>query len=201
MPKLLLKEDRQYADYLKNHQKNVQIAFYEFINHIAIYDPIINKFNIDIDLNELERRILNHDMSKWDKDEFIPYRQYYYPTDFPSKVLLDKGWIHHFCNNDHHPEYWIINRDKYIDLILNEEFDKLHSKDMSIEAIFEMVCDWIAMSLQFHSSLIDWYNRDGIKFPFSKKTRNIVETLITNLQNTASFETRILTYIPGQLGY
>ena len=198
MAELLTKEDRQYADYLKKHQRNVQVAFYEFINHTYIYDPIINLFKTNIDLNMLELRILHHDASKWSKEEFLPYRQYYYSANnLRSKELLNKAWAHHFSTNDHHPEYWIIDRDQHINLILNEQFDTLKSEDMSIEAIFEMLCDWIAMSLQFHSSLINWYNRSGTYFPFSKKTRLIVQKLIDILYDNLSFETRVLTYIPG----
>lgn len=197
MVKLLTKEDRQYADYLTNHQKNVQIAFYEFINHNYIYDMLINKFRIDIDINELEYRVLQHDASKWSKAEFMPYRQYYYPTTFASKELLNKAWIHHFMNNDHHPEYWIIDKD--IDLILKEQFTGLESEDMSIEAILEMICDWIAMSLYFNSSLITWYYNEGSKYPFSILTRNIVENIIDILDKKYNLEYRVLTYIPNNL--
>ena len=191
---LLTLKDQEYATYIKNHQKNIQIAFYEFVNHNHIYD-LIDEY--DIDLNNLEQRILNHDESKWSNIEFYGYRQFYYPLDneLPSKILLDRAWIHHYSINDHHPEYWIINRKENNELILNEEWDKLKSYEMSIESILEMLCDWIAMSLNFHSSLLTWYYSEGYKYPFAEQTKEIVNKIIKFFKQHSEIDYRISSYI------
>ena len=187
---LYTKKQKQYRKYIEKHRYYVSYAFNRFINHTFLYDQLPN-----VDLFNLEQRIRVHDMSKFDKEEFYPYCQYFYPEEdhFPSKNIMLQGWIHHYSYNDHHPEFWIIDRDIYAQHICNENFTGLKSKDMPIEAILEMFSDWLAMSLINHSSLRDWYNKEGIKLPFSYKTQQLVKQIMNILYQKSNLDILLTT--------
>lgn len=56
------------------------------------------------------KRLLVHDLSKFDREEFIPYRDRFYgpKTDKPSREFF-AAVARHKKINDHHPEYWNFN--------------------------------------------------------------------------------------------
>ena len=69
-----------------------------------------------------------------------------------NKETVDKNfelaWKHHYENNPHHPEFWI---------------DK--GGVMTTRFFYEMILDWIAVSMYYKSSVNDWYfkNTSGRK--------------------------------------
>jgi hypothetical protein len=103
----------------------------------------------ELDTNEVIQRGKDHDASKFEDPEIIPYiylTEYYrcknsgkkfkYPEGM--KELVDKACEHHIKNNRHHIDF--------------------HSKlsDMTSEDLAEMVADWTAMSQELDNSIEEW---------------------------------------------
>lgn len=88
-------------------------------------------------LQELERRALNHDLSKLNKDEFDGFvrinraarEKPYGSESYISGMRQEKPTIElHYSRNSHHPEH----------------FQGDSATDMDFLDIIEMVCDWRA---------------------------------------------------------
>lgn len=174
------KKQEEYTDYIKNHVLNVQKAFLKY------FVPLLERTNIStlISDEELKKAVENvsvtiqeHDASKWSDDEFDGYREKYYPTvkekadpNFQKLTdeKFDKAWESHYKHNWHHPKYWI-NEDGSI-------------KDMNLEAIIEMICDWRSFSIAKDdpNEVLDWYNNEAFdeKKCITDKTKEIVEELL-----------------------
>ena len=121
----------KYKDYVNTHINNIKIAYNK-------YKYILGDV-LGIDNKELLDRVLNHDKSKWSKEEFEGYRQKFYPVegDEIDDNVFNKSWFHHLRNNDHHPEYWT-----YID-----DNDTKRFQDMPDICIAEMILDWATFSI------------------------------------------------------
>ena len=108
---------KEYKESIYNHKKLILKAFYEMMEcpelEKIIYDPDI--------LSPLWYRALEHDDSKYEKDEFEPYRKKYYPVDEQEKksnyTAYRKALYHHLSTNDHHWQY----RQNYPDIELDLE--------------------------------------------------------------------------------
>jgi hypothetical protein len=113
-----------------------------------------------------------HDLSKFSKQEFDAYRRNHYPvSDEEQKASEDdylKAWDHHKSVNPHHPYFW--TQSGIIE-------------DMPLQYIFEMLCDWAAVSQHMaedhgsKDSLVDWYDKSAKdeKALFSDRTRKAVD--------------------------
>lgn len=151
----------KYEEYIKEHRLNVIRAYSVFLARINPYP--VSKI-------EMLQRTFKHDYSKWDKEEFNAYRQYFYPTSF-EKPDVDKfnwAWERHYTLNDHHPEFW------YKD-------DKTAS-EMSNAAMLEMISDWLAMSMKFHNNPYDWFHNalDSGEIILHPNTIEKVETILSH---------------------
>lgn len=156
------KEDKAYLDYINEHVKNVRDTFEKYGKYL------LDVFDYPYD--QVAERIKVHDETKFHDSEFYAYRQYYNPRPNckPRQDLLDRAWEHHYQNNDHHPEYWVVEGviTKYI-------------RPMTPAAIAEMFFDWAAMGVKFHSRPDIWYNKDGYKeLPFNEETRAVLEKIL-----------------------
>lgn len=176
-------KEQEYLNYIKSHVAHVIEAFQIYI------EPLLNESNIcksvsDSDLynaiDKLKEDVEDHDASKYSDEEFPGYRARWYPTameqkgdeDYQNKVeeVYQQCWDHHRKNNSHHPDYWF-----------DEETNT--AKDMSIEAILEMICDWEACSAQFNGNTLDWYENKATdeKKMLSNNTKTILEDLLYNV--------------------
>ena len=178
------KKQKEYLDYIAEHRFNVLKAFNMF------FIPLLNQeesFHFKSQISDEEFKeaikicavnILDHDASKYGDDEFDGYREKYYPTsvekareDFEkqSQERAEKAWESHYTNNPHHPLYW---KDD-----VNGGY-----KDMQLEYIIEMICDWASFSLKNGDigELYKWYRDEAgkEKSQMTDKTRLIVEELI-----------------------
>lgn len=157
-----------YKQYIDEHIKNVEKAYLAFKkngNCIAL----IQKYNgtiMDI-LRTVSNNIHIHDQTKYDEEEFDPYRRYFYPIDDKekedAKEDFDRAWRHHYMSNPHHPEHWAIGKDV---------------RKMPLHYIIEMICDWQAMSYKFNNKISKWYEENKKDIPLHSETRKIVEEFI-----------------------
>lgn len=76
-----------------------------------------------------------------------------------------EAWFHHYVNESHHPEYTTFNR---------------HISLMEKSDMFEMVCDWLAMSYEFHESdwMEFWREKMSKKFEWSQEQRIFIEKML-----------------------
>lgn len=160
----------RYKDYVNTHIRNVKVAYNKYADTL--------KDVLDIDKKELLERVLNHDKSKWSKEEFDGYRKKFYPTTEESTENQDPAfedaWFHHLKNNDHHPEYWT-----YVD---NKEATKI--KDMPNICIAEMILDWATFSIlkEDDREFIEYWENNKFIKPFSAYTRNRVEEVMDKIK-------------------
>lgn len=181
----VIAKEREYIHYIMDHIKNVNLAFQQLFFSGNQYIPNgIEEEEYNNSINQLAKEISQHDMSKFNEEEFNPYRVYFYSTDKEKEEMdndLDyakevydnfmKAWELHYTRNDHHPMFWIV-----------KENDNKVIKDMSLSAIIHMICDWCAMSYSKTQNFnpITWYNSkaEEEKASMSPKTKQLVDELL-----------------------
>ena len=174
----VIPENKQYLDYIKEHKENVIKAFERYgpLMVDLLYDDNEDKLLL---LKKLHEKIENtHDNSKYEIEEFEPYRRKYFPHNGEEPISdyeFNKAWLHHIHNNPHHPEYWIYQ--DYEELNSNGK-SQIFYYQMDNDAIIEMLCDWIAMSYKFNNKVYDWYRESNTGKILNKDTRFIVEEIL-----------------------
>ncbi|HEY5561971.1 MAG TPA: DUF5662 family protein [Clostridiaceae bacterium] len=153
---MIIQKTQDYLNYVKEHKQNVKLAWEEVQKKCEgkgfsfIYDDW--KYHILCSLIE------KHDDSKLSNEEFIPYRQKFYPCEDDNfdNSLFSAAWEHHKANNPHHWEHW-----------LNHEPSTPYDKSMYS---VEMVCDWMAMGYKFGDTAESFYlnNKNKIILPVSE---------------------------------
>jgi hypothetical protein len=136
-------------------------------------------------------RGIKHDISKFFPSEWIPYTNFFYgksgssikskrdstgyykPTDTGDKAF-DFAWFIHQKRNDHHWQWWVLLEDGGGFKIL----------EMSVNAVFEMLCDWCGASkAQGHGGwegVFAWYEANAHKMRLHPASRDLVESILKN---------------------
>lgn len=148
-----------YVKYIENHRDNVRHAHSIMVSKCR--DMLLSN---NVSLEQLEINVKNHDLSKYTKEEFEPYRKKFFPIEgeIIDKNEFEKAVFHHYTHNKHHWNYWIGQ-----------------SKEMEPIYVVEMTLDWIAMGIQFNNTAIEYYEKNKDKITLSKKS----EELFYNLAN------------------
>lgn len=153
-----LEMEHKYKDYVIFHIQNVEDAFHRLI------EPLKGFYGKDVDtaIDLCELNVPLHDLSKFSKFEFDPYRKHHDPLPLEKGKFEDEyeqAKQHHYSVNPHHPIYWGPDR------------------DMPLEYIFEMLCDWSSVAKYYDSSVIDFWDNDAKKEKesLSPKTREQVD--------------------------
>ena len=93
--RIKLKEIK-YLKYIDNHRMNIDLAFDEMVQNQAMQEWFTWTEDFCCKLKE---RVLLHDISKYEDEEFDAYRRYYHPIDKFEKMLaindFNKAWEHH----------------------------------------------------------------------------------------------------------
>ena len=133
-------KSRQYLDYLEEHLNNVQFAFTE----VSDACDGMQWVGDDSFWHTLRADVIAHDISKFSKDEFVQYRDSFFPVNDEDKKAsgIDAAWHHHKENNHHH-----------------------HETCKTYKDIVHMVIDWTAMGYKFGDTAKIYYeaNKDTIK--------------------------------------
>lgn len=162
-----------------NPRKN---EYYQYLNdHIGgvisswntILKPYLESNDYDPEVIDLaESHIIEHDLSKLEDDEFIPYCNHFYPVDGEfdnDETAFDLAWLHHQNVNPHHWQYWVLIKDS----------GEIIPMDMPLDYICEMLCDWHSFSYKDpNSTALSWYSDNKDHMKFSENTRKIVDDLI-----------------------
>lgn len=179
-----VKKEEEYYNYIVKHISFVKDALERY------FIPLLDKNNICHTVSDDElfaaieavrNRVESHDSSKFLDDEFYSYRAKYYPTANESKgdsdyiALVDEkyndAWKHHYTHNRHHPEYWV-------------DSETGVPRDMELDAIVEMICDWEAVSTMFGTNTLEWYQtqaKDDEQKQMTGRTKEIVEDILINV--------------------
>lgn len=184
---IVAQKNAEYTEYIHKHIKNVEEAWKRlqtiFPNEIFVTDSKINK--------AISERIKQHDSSKFSDEEFGPYRRFFYPIYREEKKAayndFQTAWRLHYKRNDHHWEHWIapaqqsginennINIQDFQNTIILERGDK------RIESLIEMICDWIAMGMNFGNTAKEYYDKNKEKIRLIPSDREFVESILNRM--------------------
>ena len=142
-------QEKKYKAYIDNHKKNVVETWEELKKNKIIYDYIMTqnqKENIENIESIINKNVQMHDNSKYDEEEWEPYRKHFYSVNEEekksSKKEFGKAWEHHKKTNTHHHEHL-------------EEINQ--NNEMPLTDVVEMCCDWISMSKVLGGTALSWY--------------------------------------------
>lgn len=152
---------RAYGAYIREHQANVRHAFDRlFQGYVGADDATATQLagvsaeELGDALRRAQGLVAVHDMSKWDEEEFEPYRIHFYPTSRERELVaagaLDdqEGFLHawgrHCSVNPHHPVHWADGEGR-------------PDRNMGLEYVIEAVCDWEAMAMRFGGTTRNWW--------------------------------------------
>lgn len=176
---------KKYTEYIENHISNVVRVFIlfgeELYDYVMENRPIHNKYSISF--GKLRENINNHDSSKFSEAEFEPYRAKFYPYyDDQNRDNVeeefDKAWEHHYTHNRHHPEFWVLKMGGKEEII-----------PMSDDAFIEMICDWVAMSMNFKESTYEWWmnNREKKSKYFKDEDLKFIDQVMIKFKSKFDF--------------
>lgn len=165
----LIQKIKEYREYIDNHIANVQKAW-------LIIDKATEKYNMNgwgkqnschahMFIDDL---IKKHDESKFSHEEFEPYRKKFYPVagEEVDEKEFQQAWQHHQDNNLHH---WQSMR------AINYEHTLI------LEYTVEMLCDWLAMAMNFGEGHRDYYNKNKDNIELQDWQHELIEEIYTAL--------------------
>jgi len=131
---------REYLDYLEEHLNNIKRAFCK----LSKACDGMHWVGDDATWHAMREAVIYHDISKFSMEEFVQYRERFYPIDAAEMgySCIEKAWKNHKLNNHHHHE------------VVAGYFDIVH-----------MVIDWTAMGYKFGDTAQEYYeaNKEEIK--------------------------------------
>ena len=171
----LLDKTREYLNYVERHYNNVQKAWTELNIALNGKGNDISLFLAD-DCNyfALDSKIKDHDKSKLSVEEFIQYRQYFYPTsnETKNKQQFNSAWENHLKENDHHWQTWVYKHpDKSV---------------FSTMCLIENVCDWMSMGYEFGDTAQEYYEANKYKIQLPEWAVEDLYIIFKCLSNTFS---------------
>lgn len=145
-----------YNEYVSAHKKNILLAYDKYGQRLADY--------LKVDLEHLKVLCTAHDNSKLlNEEEIYGYMMQYYPykgdgVDLEKyglrRAIFEKALLHHYHNNPHHPEYWIIFKD-----------NSMVATPMDNIYLAEMMLDWVAHESDGRGNVHGyWFNNRATKY-------------------------------------
>lgn len=166
----------KYDNYLKEHIGNVKKGYEWMKTHLPA------KY---FDFKEDETwNISQHDLSKYGKEEYDAYDEYFYGGYVRTKDKFNKAWLHHIHNNPHHWQYWMLFEDDP-----NGSNDYI-CIEMPHNYVIEMIADWWSFSWKSKNlyEIFDWYNKHLMTIKLHEKTRKHVEKILSDLKDAINKE-------------
>lgn len=189
----VLDKQIEYLDYIDEHIRNVKTAYGNLFlsNDNLILPDYTREQTIEI-IDDARPFIMSHDASKYEQEEFDPYRRHFHPTALEKRGetkeeedAYQAAWKHHYTHNSHHAEFWVwCNISQTTDF--NHPFDwtidsKPHEPiDMDIISLVEMMSDWEAMGMKFKNPTPNYWKNDADdeRKAMSENTIKYVDKLI-----------------------
>ena len=165
-----INKTREYLNYLEEHFDNIRKAFQE----LSVACDGMTWVGDDNTWHTLRHEVCHHDISKFSTEEFVPYRNRFFPLDTTTeedKDTFNKAWIHHYEVNEHHWEY--INR-------LSDE--TTNNKPGLIERyLIHMLVDWTAMGYKFGDTAQEYYEQNKHKILLKPDQVEFIYTIFNRL--------------------
>lgn len=152
---------KEYKQYILDHKNRVeQFADWLLENCPDVLD--------EVDPDVFWDLIKAHDESKFSEEEFEPYARKWH-LDGKKTPEYEAAWVHHYSNNEHHPEFWL-------------------GEDMPYIYILEMICDWGSFSIASGdmNELSDFYFNKAKEDPeknLSDATKEIIEDILSKINS------------------
>lgn len=153
-----------YDIYLRDHIQGVKRAF-DYMSDHGILQVIGADYDRCLEL------VNAHDSSKYGKEEYDAYDEYFYGKTRSDTVdNFNLAWLHHIHSNPHHWQYWL----------LKEDSGELKPLAMPVEYVVEMVCDWWSFSWKTGNlhEIFDWYTGHETKMVLNPMTKAVVTELL-----------------------
>lgn len=187
------RNEQDYYNRLLLHRRNVFKAFKTLIDNPATTITLdgVPVYNY---ADRIRNAVENHDASKFGDEEFDAYRVHWHPTTYERYLMAnDKDFekkcdeeyeqavLHHLANNDHHPDFWCMGG-----VTDANPMNTMEIRDMPIEAILHMLCDWDGMAYENGGNTKIWWaeNREKKSKKMSPKTIEIVDQLVAQFPDT-----------------
>jgi len=126
--------------------------------------------NIDFDKEQFIDNLWLHDLSKFSKNEALPYATHDFSKGDRSPAFA-QAWVHHKNSNPHHPEYWLNPSRSGV-------VDPLPMPDIYI---LEMFADWIGAGRTYGGELETWLPKNFKSFTFHPETSFKVHLIANRL--------------------
>ncbi len=165
-----------YLKHVFEHKKMVYIAW------IYIADTLCSLgFINESDIDEITTLIMNHDDSKLERDEFVPYAKKFNgprPNNPNIKFHFKRAVKIHKERNLHH----------------YENLSSYKNKDWKHYSV-ELICDYIAMGWEFGDYIYEYFQRakDKLKNDLPKEYYNYIESIINIIPEKLSLAEEPLT--------
>ena len=181
----------EYDDYLAEHIGNVNRGLHWMLDNLPLNQEQIRN---------LEKALTySHDESKFDKEEYEPYDEYFYGDNQSYGVVnnFNYAWLHHIHRNPHHWQYWILMEDdpegeapwkrlvwpgtgEYKAALTNMPVMPL---EIPLSYIYEMVADWWTFSWKNNNLLeiFSWYGSHREKQIIHPSSRAILEYILKKM--------------------
>lgn len=163
-------QTRAYLDYLEEHFDNIRKAFQELSEAC---DGMV-WVGDDYSWHLLRHEIANHDISKFSMEEFVQYRQKFFPTEHDTDNIepdFKKAWLHHCSCNEHHWEF-----------IHGLPYEITSSKPGLVERyLIHMIVDWTAMGYKFGDTAQSYYEANAHKIQLTHDQIDFIYILFGKL--------------------
>jgi hypothetical protein len=171
-----------------------------FIKRTKYHTYLVHKYLTEImnfqlpgiDNKILDEERMEHDESKFDTPELIPYllltwrylkRETDKNFDYPKNIQdqITKMTEHHVRNSKHHPEYWTKSK---VPLINPNNRDappdeKINCYEMPLSYVACMVADWKAMSEEKETDAREWADKNiDVRWLFSDKQKELIYNIL-----------------------
>jgi len=166
-----VKKTRGYLNYIEDHYYDVQSAWEELkpklknINYTELNLPDIDK-NYDEFISAIDSEIKHHDLSKLSAEEFIQYRERFFPIndheEMDSVEEFGSAWENHKEVNQHHWQNW----------------RNIYNENNKMVCIVENVVDWMAVGYNFGNSALEYYHHKKSEIKISKSDRMRLERVL-----------------------
>lgn len=166
---IYIQKTREYLDYIEKHLTNVNKAFEE-VSKSCHNLPVIADYD---SWSSIRDDVFKHDLSKFSKEEFVQYREFFYPVENEetNSKDMDEAWEHHKISNNHHWETMLndIDKDKYPGTVE--------------QRVVLMVIDWLAMSYEFGDTPRKYYEQNANKIKLPSKAKEFMLIVFDKLES------------------
>jgi len=153
-----IQKTREYLDYLEEHIDNVRKAFCELSEVCRDMYWVSD----DYQWHNLRGDIIQHDISKFSRYEFVQYRDSFFPVKESDKnnSCIEDAWEHHKSKNSHH-----------------------HETVKNFSDVIHMVIDWTAMGYKFGGTAQQYYESNQDKISLSAEHKKFMYEIFKRLKS------------------